>query len=161
IRAAVVMASGFDDGEPNGLLGTRLKALAHNGMAICGPNCFGIVNVKSRAVVFNGVVPKAMPHGPIALVSQSGSLRHFAFGPLIRDRKFGFSYFVSCGNQSGLTVEDYVEYFVDDPDVKLIAAIVEDLKNPRKLAHVATAARALGKPIILVHIGRSAAGQIM
>jgi acetate---CoA ligase (ADP-forming) len=161
IRAAVVLASGFDDGAENGPLGTRLKALAHKGMAICGPNCFGIVNVKSGAVAFNGVVPEEMPRGPIALVSQSGSLGNFAFGPLIRDRKLGFSYFVSCGNQAGLTVEDYVEYFVGDPDVRVVAAIVEDLKNPRKLARVAEAARAQSKPMVFVQIGRSAAGRIM
>ena len=161
IRAAVVLASGFDDDDKNGPLATRLKTLAKNGMAICGPNCFGIVNVKSRAVAFNGVVPKTMPSGPIALVSQSGSLGNFAFGPLVRDRKLGFSYFVSCGNQAGLTVEDYIEYFVDDPDVRIIAAIVEDLKNPRKFARVAAAARAKNKPIVFVQIGRSAAGRIM
>jgi acetate---CoA ligase (ADP-forming) len=161
IRAAIVLASGFDDDDKNGPLGTRLKTLAKNGMAVCGPNCFGIVNVKSRAVALNGVVPKTMPHGPIALVSQSGSLGNFAFGPLIRDRKLGFSYFVSCGNQAGLTVEDYVEYFVDDPDVRVIAAIVEDLKNPQKLARVAAAARVQRKPMIFVQIGRSTAGRIM
>ncbi len=161
IRAAVVLASGFDDDDENGPLGTRLKTLAQNGMAICGPNCFGIVNVKTGAVAYNGVAPKTMTRGPIALVSQSGSLGNFAFGPLIRDRKLGFSYFVSCGNQAGLTVEDYAEYFVGDPDVKVIAAIVEDLKNPRKLQRVATAARAHNKPMIFVQIGRSAAGQVM
>src|SRR5262249_10436079 len=89
------------------------------------------------------------------------SLGNFAFGPLIRDRKLGFSYFVSCGNQAGLTVEDYVEYFIEDPDVKLVAAIVEDLKNPRKLERVAMAASALGKPLVFVQIGRSSAGRIM
>src|SRR5580692_4582517 len=161
IRAAVVLASGFDDDDKSGPLGTRLKTLAQNGMAICGPNCFGIVNVKTGAVAYNGVAPKSMPRGPIALVSQSGSLGNFAFGPLIRDRKLGFSYFVSCGNQAGLTVEDYTEYFAGDPDVKVIAAIVEDLKNPRKLQHVAAAARAHNKPMIFVQIGHSAAGQVM
>jgi acyl-CoA synthetase (NDP forming) len=161
IRAAVVLASGFDDDDENGALGTRLKTLADKGMAICGPNCFGIVNVKTGAVAFNGVVPKALPRGPIALVSQSGSLGNFAFGPLIRDRKLGFSYFVSCGNQIGLTVEDYAEYFAADPDVKVIAAIVEDLKNPRKLERVAATARANGKSLVFVQIGRTDAGQVM
>jgi acetate---CoA ligase (ADP-forming) len=161
IGAAVVLASGFEDSDEHGPLATRLKALAQKGMAICGPNCFGIVNVKSSAVAFNGVVPQAMPHGPVALVSQSGSLGNFAFGPLVRDRKLGFSYFVSCGNQAGLTVEDYLEYFVADPDVKVIAAIVEDLKNPRKLERVAETARAQQKPMVFVQIGRSAAGQTM
>jgi acetyltransferase len=160
IRAAIVLAAGFDDG-PDGPLGTRLKALAQQGMAICGPNCFGLVNVRTGAVAFNGVVPKTLHPGPIALVSQSGSLGNFAFGPLMRDRKLGFSYFVSCGNQAGATIEDYAEYFVGDPDVKVIAAIVEDLKNPRKLDRVAGAALAAGKTMVFVQVGRSTVGQAM
>ena len=91
------------------------------------------------------MVPKTLHRGPVALVSQSGSLGNFVFGPLMRDRKLGFSYFVSCGNQAGATIEDYAEYFVADPDVKVIAAIVEDLKNPRKLERVAAAAHAAGR----------------
>ena len=161
IRAAIVLAGGFDDDEKNGPLGTRLKALAQQGMCIAGPNCFGVVNVKTGMVAFNGVVPKTLTKGRVALVSQSGSLGNFVFGPLIRDRKVGFSYFVSCGNQIGATIEDYVEYFVDDPDVNVIAAIVEDLKNPRKLERVAAEARAQGKRMVFVHVGRSAAGKMM
>ena len=130
-------------------------------MSICGPNCFGLVNVKTGAVAFNGVVPKPLHRGPVALVSQSGSLGNFVFGPLMRDRSLGFSYFVSCGNQIGTTVEDYAEYFVADPDVKVIAAIVEDLKNPRKLARVAAAAHAQQKSLVFVQVGRSSAGQVM
>jgi acetyltransferase len=160
IRAAIVLAAGFDDG-PEGLLGTRLKALAQQGMCICGPNCFGLVNVKTGAVAFNGVVPKALHPGPVALVSQSGSLGNFVFGPLMRDRKLGFCHFVSCGNQAGASIEDYAEYFVADPDVKVIAAIVEDLKNPRKLERVAAAAHAGGKTLVFVQVGRSTAGQAM
>jgi acyl-CoA synthetase (NDP forming) len=157
IRAAVVLSSGFEDDA----LAARLKALAHQGMSICGPNCFGLINVKTGAVAFNGVVPKTLHPGSVALVSQSGSLGNFAFGPLMRDRGLGFSHFVSCGNQIGTTVEDYVEYFAADPEVKVIAAIVEDLKNPRKLARVAAAAHARQKSLVFVQIGRSAAGQVM
>jgi acetyltransferase len=164
IRAAVVLSAGFDDeheGSTGASLGARLRALAEQGMGICGPNCFGLVNVKTSAVAFNGVVPKTLHRGPVALISQSGSLGNFAFGPLMRDRKLGFSYFVSCGNQIGATVEDYAEYFVADPDVKVIAAIVEDLKNPHKLLGVAAAAHAQGKSLVLVQIGRSTVGQAM
>jgi acetate---CoA ligase (ADP-forming) len=160
IRAAVVLSAGFDD-EHEGSPRARLRALSQQGMAICGPNCFGLINVKTGAVAFNGVVPKTLHRGPVALVSQSGSLGNFAFGPLMRDRKLGFSYFVSCGNQIGATVEDYAEYFVADPDVSVIAAIVEDLKNPHKLVSVAAAAHAQRKSLVFVHIGKSAAGQAM
>jgi acetyltransferase len=43
----------------------------------------------------------------------------------------------------------------------VIAAIVEDLKDPRKLARVAAQARAQGKTMVFVHVGRSAAGKMM
>ena len=86
-----------------------MRAVADKGMAICGPNCFGIINVRSGAAAFSGVAPKAMAPGNVALISQSGSLGNFAFGPLVRDRKLGFSHFISCGNQIGTTVEDYVD----------------------------------------------------
>ena len=48
---------------------------------------------RSGAAMFSGVLPKAMAPGSVALVSQSGSLGNFAFSPLMRDRKLGFSSF--------------------------------------------------------------------
>jgi acyl-CoA synthetase (NDP forming) len=161
IRAAVVLSAGFGEGGQLQSRVTRLRSLAEKGMCICGPNCFGFVNVKTGAAAFSGVVPRTLRHGPVALVSQSGSLGNFVFGPLMRDRKLGFSYFVSCGNQLGATVEDYVEYFIGDPDVNVIAAIVEDLKNPRKLLSVAHLAHAQRKSLVFFQVGKSTAGQVM
>jgi acetyltransferase len=161
IRAAVVLAAGFGEGGQHAARTAHLRALTQRGMCICGPNCFGFFNVKSGVAAFSGIMPKTLRRGPVALVSQSGSLGNFVFGPLMRDRGLGFSYFVSCGNQLGATVEDYVEFFVADDDVKLVAAVIEDLKNPQKLRQVAAAARRLGKPLIFFQAGRSARGQVM
>jgi acetyltransferase len=161
IRAAVVMSAGFGEGGRSEPRSARLRALAQQGMCICGPNCFGFINVRSGAAAFSGIIPRTMQPGSVALVSQSGSLGNFVFSPLMRDRGLGFSYFVSCGNQLGATVEDYVEYFVAAPEVKVIAAIIEDLKNPRKLVRVAATARAQGKPLIVFQVGKSARGQVM
>ena len=109
IPAAVVLSAGFGEGGTLDARADRVRAVADKGMAICGPNCFGIINVRSGAASFSGVAPKAMAPGNVALISQSGSLGNFAFGPLVRDRKLGFSHFISCGNQIGTTVEDYVD----------------------------------------------------
>ena len=93
-------------------------------------------------------------------MSQSGSLGNFAFGPLMRDRKLGFCHFVSCGNQAGATIEDYVDLLVGDPDVSVIAAIVEDLKNPRQARTRRGAARARAeKTLVFVQVGTSAAAR--
>src|SRR5262249_50963829 len=68
---------------------------------------------------------------------------------------------VSCGNQLGATIEDFVEYFVDDSDVEVVAILIEALKNPQKLVGVARKAHAERKSLLLYQAGRSAAGQIM
>ena len=161
IPAAVVLSAGFGEGGQLQERAQRVRAVAEKGMAICGPNCFGIVNVKAGAAMFSGVLPKGMEPGKVAIISQSGSLGNFAFSPLIRDRKLGFSHFISCGNQIGTTTEDYVDWLVDDPDVTVIACIVEALKNPSKLARAARRAHAQRKSLVFFHIGTSAVGKAM
>jgi acyl-CoA synthetase (NDP forming) len=161
IPAAVVLSAGFGEGSGGDTRAERVRAVAGKGMAICGPNCFGLINVRSGAAAFSGVAPKAMAPGNVALISQSGSLGNFAFGPLVRDRKLGFSYFISCGNQIGTTVEDYVEALVDDPSVTVIACVIEALKKPDKLARAARRAHALKKSLVFFQVGTSATGRAM
>ena len=161
IPAAVVLSAGFGEGGTLDARAERVRAVADKGMAICGPNCFGIINVRSGAASFSGVAPKAMAPGNVALVSQSGSLGNFAFGPLVRDRKLGFSHFISCGNQIGTTVEDYVDVLVDDPAVSVIACVIEALKKPDKLLRAAQRAHAQKKSLVFFQVGTSATGQVM
>jgi acetyltransferase len=70
-------------------------------------------------------------------------------------RAIGFSYLISCGNQAGTTVEDYLEYLVEDEATRVIGAFVEGLKQPAKLRRVAARAAELGKPIVMMKVGRS------
>ena len=161
IRAAVVLAAGFGEGGHGETRAARLRALAAKGMCICGPNCFGLISVKAAVASFSGTVPKPLRPGPVALVSQSGGLGATAFNPLMSERELGFGYFVSCGNQLGATIEDYVEHFLHDPDISVIAIVAEALKNPRKLMQLAREANAQRKTMILFQAGRTAAGQVL
>jgi acetyltransferase len=161
IRAAIVLAAGFGEGGHGEDRAARLRALADRGMCICGPNCFGLISVKTGMAAYSGPLSKPLRPGPVAIVSQSGGLGANVFAPLMTDREIGFSHFVSCGNQIGATIEDYIEYFVEDPDVTVIAAVIEQLKNPRKLLRVARIAHARRKSLVLFQAGRSAAGRVM
>lgn len=161
IPAAVTLAAGFGEGGFGEARALRLKALAQKGMCICGPNCFGYINVKDRVAAFSGPIAKPLRPGSVAIVSQSGGLGATAFTPLMADRQLGFAYFVSCGNQLGATIEDFVDYFVDDADVEVVAIVIEALKNPQKLAAAARKAHARQKSLLLFQAGRSAAGQVM
>ena len=161
IPAAVTLAAGFGEGGFGEARARRLKALAAKGMCICGPNCFGFINLKDRVAAFSGPIPKPLRPGSVAIVSQSGGLGATAFTPLMADRQLGFGYFVSCGNQLGATIEDFVDYFVEDPDIAVVAIVIEALKNPQKLAAVARKAHAQKKSLVLFQAGRSPAGQVM
>ena len=160
IRTAIVLSAGFGEGGHGEARAARLRTLSERGLRICGPNCFGLINVRANFAAFSGPLPGPLRKGSLALVSQSGGLGTNVFAPLIADRQIGFSHFVSCGNQIGTTIEDYIEHFAADPDITVIAAVVEDLKNPRKLARVAAAANAQRKSLVLFQAGRSAAGRI-
>jgi acetyltransferase len=161
IRAAIVLAAGFGEGGHGQARAARLQSLADRGMRICGPNCFGLINVKRGMAAYSGPLSRPLRSGSVAIVSQSGGLGANIFAPLMTDRELGFSHFISCGNQIGTTIEDYVEYLVDDPDVTVVAVVIEQLKNPGKLSQVARTAHTRRKSLIFFHAGRSAVGQTM
>ena len=41
-------------------------------VAICGPNCYGVFNLRTGAATFSGPLAEPMTVGSVALVSQSG-----------------------------------------------------------------------------------------
>jgi acyl-CoA synthetase (NDP forming) len=159
-RGAVVLSSGFGEGgHENAERVARLRQLATQGMSICGPNCYGVLNLHTGAAAFSGGIAEPLVAGPVGLISQSGGLANVISDPLMEDRGIGFSYLISCGNQLGVAVEDYMEYLVDDPVTRVIAAFVEGFRKPDKLPEIAARAREAGKPIIVLKSGQSEAGK--
>src|SRR5262249_58322586 len=71
IRAAIVLSAGFGEGGHGGARGDRLRALAARGMCICGPNCFGLINVKAGMAAYSGPLLKPLRPAPLALVAPS------------------------------------------------------------------------------------------
>ena len=157
VRAAVVFAAGFGEiGGDGKIRQARLEALSQDhGFLICGPNCYGVLNVHGKAPLFASTIPPGFLAGSVALVSQSGGLSTTIANALMLNRHVGLSHIVSCGNQAGATVEEYLNYFVDDEKTRVIAAFVEGFKQPHKLLAVAHKAAERKKPLIILKGGRS------
>jgi len=157
VRAAIVLSSGFAEAGPVGR--ERQAALerlfAERGLLICGPNCYGVLNVRLGSATFSADLGDLTP-GPVALVSQSGGFSHALAEHLMQQRRVGLSYVVSCGNQAGVTVEEYLDFLVTDEDTTVIGAVVEGFRDPAKLREVASRARERRKPIVMLKVGRSA-----
>ena len=157
VRGAVVLSSGFAEEGPTGR--ERQASLEHlaveRGLLICGPNCYGVFNIRLGSATFSADFIGSPQPGSVAVVSQSGGFSHAIAEHLMRQRGVGLSYIVSCGNQAGLTVEDYLEFLVADEDTAVIGVFVEGFKQPVKLRKVAALARERRKPIVALKVGRS------
>jgi acetyltransferase len=157
VRAAVVFAAGFGEiGGEGKARQARLEALSRDqGFLICGPNCYGVLNVYGKAPLFASTIPAGFLAGPVALISQSGGLSTTIANALMLNRHVGLSHIISCGNQTGATIEEYINYFVEDANTKVIAVFVEGFKQPERLLAVAAKAAAANKPLIMLKGGRS------
>ena len=157
VRAAVVFAAGFGEiGGEGRQRQARLEALSkERGFLICGPNCYGVLNVHGKAPLFASTIPPGFLGGSVALISQSGGLSTTIANALMLNRHVGLSHIISCGNQAGASVEEYINYFVDDANTRVIAVFVEGFKQPDKLLSVARKAAERNKPLIMLKGGRS------
>jgi acyl-CoA synthetase (NDP forming) len=159
--SAIVISAGFAERGDGGRrdLQRQIGAFARDsGIRISGPNCLGVANVKANIWACAGTRFGMGGGGPIALVSQSGAS---AFGPFLTravDLGIGYSYIVTTGNEADLESSDFIRYLLDDPETRVIACFIEGFKDGRKFMEVARLAAERGKPIVLIKIGRSAAG---
>ena len=74
-------------------------------------------------------------------------------------RGLGFSFAVSSGNELDLDLADYINFLVEDEGTRLICCMVEGIRRPDAFVAVAEKALACAKPILVVKIGASEAGQ--
>jgi acyl-CoA synthetase (NDP forming) len=160
-RSATVFSAGF--GEAFDLeaaaLGRELKAvIAETGLGVSGPNCMGNVCAKSRLVTLTEDRPLAVRAGPVALVGQSGGMMIF-INAALEERGIWAEYLITSGNEAGLSVPDYVAFFADQPELKVIIVYVEALSKPENFAAACRVARLAGKEIVAVKLGQSEAGR--
>jgi acyl-CoA synthetase (NDP forming) len=158
--AVIIFSAGFAEAGEEGLAEQReIGEIARAaGMIVEGPNCLGCVNyVDGIPLTFiQGPMPRLKDKNGVAIISQSGAMAAVLASNLF-PRNVGVSYFISTGNEAGSGVEDYVEYMLDDPNSAVIAMVVEQFRNPARFLALAEKAREIGKPIILLHPGRSQA----
>ncbi len=156
-RSAVIFGSAFDLPGTSGLR-DRLAAIASQaGMAVCGAGCMGFVNVVRGLRAVGYVEPDLHP-GPVALVTHSGSV----FSALLRARRgFGFSLAVSSGQELVTTAAAYARYALSLPETRVLALVLEAIRDAADLRAVLTGALAADVPAVLLSVGASEAGQAL
>lgn len=158
VGAAVVYASGFAEGGERGLVEqARITRIGReHGIALLGPNCIGFNNFADGFSLSFGVQkPRPLLGRPaVAVVAQSGGMTG-NIRLACEAKGLAVSFTISTGNEAVLGIEDFIGFLLEDDATRVIAVFAEQIRSPaRFLAHAARA-REIGKPIVLLHPGRS------
>jgi acyl-CoA synthetase (NDP forming) len=160
VRHAIVLASGYREVGPAGrdLEQSLVARAAEAGITLLGPNCLGFLNTHAHAAPFALGVPLPLTPGPVGIALQSGALATVVLG-YARARAIGISSLTSVGNEAMITIEDMLDYLVDDENTKVICLFLEEVSDPAGFARAAARADQAGKPVVALKVGSSPAGQ--
>jgi len=154
VRFAQVISSGFGEVEAGKELQQQLAAAARaGGMRLLGPNCLGLYTPRGK-VTFTEIAPREV--GTVGIVSQSGGLGT----DIVRrgmSRGLKFSGLVTVGNCADLGTNDMLEFYLADPQTRVIGLYIESAQDGRRLFEILRAAHAR-KPVVMLKGGRTRQG---
>jgi acyl-CoA synthetase (NDP forming) len=150
-RSLVIFASLYDDDERTPTLKDRVAAVARDaGMAVCGGNCMGFLNVE-RGVWATGFAMPELEPGGISFISHSGSaFAAFAFNR----RGLRFNLLASPGQELTTTAADYLGYAVGLESTRAVGLFLEEIRDPPRFGEALEAA-ARDVPVVALKVGRS------
>jgi len=149
IKCVSILTQGFNDAgdeEGNRLFGEIKEIAASTGCRVLGPNSFGSANYFHKFC--SAFARVSMQASPVGLVSQTGGI----FNGVSEFRFVGKG--IDVGNICNVDFADCLDYYEQDPQVRVIALHIEGMPDPRHF--IETARRvSRSKPIIALKTGRS------
>jgi acetyltransferase len=156
VKGAIILTAGFSEGGAEGkALEKRLQeTAARYELRFIGPNCLGAMR---PCIGFNATFNRGMAKpGHLALVSQSGALCT-AILDWAQISDVGFSSVISMGASADVDFGEILDFLVNDPQTESILLYIEGIRNARSFMSALRAAARV-KPVIVVKVGRHAAG---
>jgi acyl-CoA synthetase (NDP forming) len=161
VAGVIIFSAGFAEAGEEGLAKQRelIEIARRTGMVVVGPNCLGYVNyVDGVCCTFGGADPMKPDRPAAAILSQSGAMASVIRAAL-HARGLGVALTVSTGNEAVNGIEDFMAHAIDEAGISVLAIVAEQIRRPREFLALAARARAVGKPIVMLHPGRSAAAR--
>ncbi|MHA1311797.1 MAG: CoA-binding protein [Candidatus Helarchaeota archaeon] len=162
VKFITIFSSGFSElGTKEGIeLEDKIVKIARKGgIRIIGPNCLGPFCRESKVTMTEimEIKDQKVP-AQTAFISQSGGHTGSFFG-IGENRGFPFNKVVSIGNQCDLTIQDFIEYFTHDNQIKVISIYIEQVKNAKNFCSILSSC-AKKKPLIFWKGGETKEGMI-
>ena len=158
VKFVVVHSAGFSEMGAQGreLQNEVVQIARQSGTRVVGPNCMGLYCPEFGLNTIAPLYNMGNDAGSVAFLGQSGwASENFIHTGCHRGLRL--SKVVSLGNQSDLTIQDFLEYLATDTQTKVIACYIEGIKRGREFLQLAKRI-SKEKPIIIWKAGRTEAG---
>jgi acyl-CoA synthetase (NDP forming) len=152
---ATCFASGFLESESETAGGADLQArliAAAGDMPIIGPNCYGLINYLDNVTLWPDQHGGLPVESGVAIVAQSSNI---AINMTMQARGLPIAYVIAAGNQAQTGASDIASALLDDDRFSAIGLYLEGFGDIRALEAFAAKARAKGRPVVAIKIGRS------
>ena len=156
VRTAAIITAGFGEvktEERQNVNQELVKVADTGGLIFVGPNSMGFYSSEDKSspihLGFGFMIPRP---GNLAIVSQSGTM-----GTILCNSSQNIRHFVSSGNEASLILEDYLEYFAQDDETKVIALFAEGLRGGSRFKEICSEITRK-KPVIFLKAGQTETG---
>ncbi len=139
------------DSEP--CLKDRIIAKIHaHDILVCGANCMGMYNFTDKVWTGPFETRAHNASGNVSLISQSGSGMS---GILDTEARINFNFAVSTGQELNVTLEDYLDFVLEQDTTKVVGLFMETSRKPMALRAAFEKANLREIPIVVVKSGRT------
>ncbi|MGI9263312.1 MAG: acetate--CoA ligase family protein [Gammaproteobacteria bacterium] len=140
-----------DDGDPP--LRQRIEEkIGDSKLLICGANGMGFYNFQDGVWACGFDTRKHRTQGSVALISHSGSGMS---GIVDVDERIDFSLAVSTGQELCVSMDEYLDFALDQEGVKVVGLFMETVRNPRGMRRALEKANRKNIPIVALTVGRT------
>lgn len=149
-----IFSSGFSEVGNHHLEVEVLEKAKKYNIRVIGPNCLGIFVPKNHISFARGLLNDQS--GNFGGIFQSGGLALYIAAKGQSIYGTNPSKIISIGNQIDLNFVDFLHYFLNDDETKIVGLYVENIKskeNGRKFMKVVKKLTFKGKPVILWKVG--------
>jgi len=153
VGGIVIYASNTIDNDSEPRLTTRLRSrAAAAGIPVCGGNSMGFYNYDTRVMVSFDCPPQGRPAGHIALIAHSGSGMTYLAN---NDARFCFNYVIASAQEINASVGDYMDYLLAQPTTRVIAIMLETVRDVPAFVAALQKAQAQSIPVVITSLGRT------
>jgi acyl-CoA synthetase (NDP forming) len=153
-RAATMMSSLVLEHDEKPFLRERVDAkIKASGLIVCGANAMGFYNFTDSVWVCGfDTRENHVRGGNVTLISHSGS---GMCGIIDCEERIDFNLAVSTGQELCLSMDQYMDFALDQPETRVIGLFMEAARNPQSMIAAFRKARDKGVPVVVLKVGRT------